>query len=727
MNLIEDHQRKKLLSEAQQQQVKRKAEDPLTPEKTPPKRQKEQEQRTTGNDGECEIVICDKDVSRKLLIALAMNGINIDVVNDVFFKDFMKSLNPAFIAPSADELRGPVFDRLSSKFHRDALLRVANEEEMWTLMAETWDDASPNGMAALFLVNRHEKVFIDLLDLKVARSDAVAALNQVLSPYCSPLKITGFVTTSTNDVLVNLKNYMNEAHGNIVPLKCVLEVLDDVVKAVLSLDDVIPVIKTNAELVNYFAAIPYWSQYLRRHDEQDGVTQFSEKNCSTLVQLCTSVQSHQRLFSDCIFQSENLPGAPRIDERIATIIQDNTHFNRNADLLQILKPITDARDRLKSNNATSGDVLAEFCCAYVTLNEILSDKNRPLLNTCHAVALSALTKAAAENFDTDCHRLAFFLHPRYRQIALSGEPLERYSDNMEEFRESAIECYKLWVAFKPDKPHKQNRKELLRELDSYAMYRGQYFKPIEDQGPVGYWNNLPDDGNSLKKIAQTMFGIIPHKAEASRFLSKAGLGKTNIRPRMKPSDVKLFCQILLESEKRDNAVVANNDDNDHDNNNNINNNASNSIFATGIDMNENDIDILLKTTRQSEALLSRLECSDFFQKLFDYERFAKAFNGVRVLDSALSSSSEEEEEEVKQEEESKNEKEVVAEGGKDDDCLSDWSDSSDSSDLSDLVNYSDTSSERESSSVVTPGSSDKVCEREEGTQEAQRGNEKESS
>jgi len=139
-----------------------------------------------------------------------------------------------------------------------------------------------------------------------------------------------------------------------------------------------------------------------------------------MSQVCLCVQSFKSFFVSAMFKSNNKSDDSPIINRNVQYFINARHFDSNAQLVDVIKPISDAIGRLENQHATIMDVMIDIFKIAKQLKAVPDD------NPFKEVATLTFARRV-KVFDNCSNFLALHLSPNHKALAVS----KKYSlDNM---------------------------------------------------------------------------------------------------------------------------------------------------------------------------------------------------------------------------------------------------------------------------------------------------------
>ncbi|CAG8493613.1 1341_t:CDS:2 [Cetraspora pellucida] len=458
-----------------------------------------------------------------LLQSLIYSNVPFRFVENPFFALFLKKLYSSYNLPSRYILTHRI---MQAEYARVLLEMVDHLEESnnLTLSLDGWTDVSGNSIYA-FLLHKFENIneVINIEDFSITRHTAnnllIAIETSLKNINLDFNKIIALVTDSPS-VMIRLRKNISEKYKHIISIRCCLHVFNLIAKEILSYKPYKNLIKKNLILQT-----------------------FCKTRWFSFSKVCLSVQNYEKGFKACLDYINNSNKCPIIPIKIKEIVTSQRHFLEN-------EYIVDAIGKLESRNTTVGDVFAELYKVYKKLKmSENSDIDQEFIE--HA---KNIINIRAKEFDEPIYYLSFFLHPKFRKIAVSKK---LSLDNML--------IYALTFAQKWNFTREQAN-QISEQLNNYFNNEPPYNSVLTLE-PRLYWKRLSYEVEALKTLALKIFAIHPHAAGVEQLFSSMGLTKTKSRNRLTTPTLKIISQIksalAVEALKKvKNNQVLNNTDED---------------------------------------------------------------------------------------------------------------------------------------------------------------------
>jgi hypothetical protein len=192
------------------------------------------------------------------------------------------------------------------------------------------------------------------------------------------------------------------------------------------------------------------------------------------------------------------------------VVNDDGHWSYVRQIIKICKPLVDAIGNLESREANLADCMLELLRVGKVLAELKPDSDEDEGFFKHA---RAVFNQEFEAMNTEVHLLALFLHSLCKRLAINENESKR---TVQAMKRATLKIATQWQWCEAD------AKGLLKNLEAYfhgtAPFNGS------DRNALKYWENLTVSGKNypLKRLAITLFKIVPHSAEVERLFSNLG-------------------------------------------------------------------------------------------------------------------------------------------------------------------------------------------------------------
>ncbi|KAI9093517.1 hypothetical protein DFS34DRAFT_706791 [Phlyctochytrium arcticum] len=199
------------------------------------------------------------------------------------------------------------------------------------------------------------------------------------------------------------------------------------------------------------------------------------------------------------------------NKAIKPILGDREHFVNNDNLVKILSPVVDAIARLEFASTNLGDIWKELLTTYhqVKAAEV------GVRFTHWSIHAGSAIDHRAQTFDLPIYRVAFFLSPRLRRVAL---PL---NTTLVDMQKDVLRLAQNW-GFK--------KSELVIIKEQTRLYYNNLppYNSIATQDAFQYWTELmaTEVTGPLKRFCCILFEVVVHAAGVEGLFSMMAATKT---------------------------------------------------------------------------------------------------------------------------------------------------------------------------------------------------------
>ncbi|GET66710.1 ribonuclease H-like domain-containing protein [Rhizophagus irregularis DAOM 181602=DAOM 197198] len=342
------------------------------------------------------------ELDRVITKAYVMCNIPFSTIDNPWFIDMIKALEPGYDPPSRRVLNGTLLEAELSRVNA----RVNNELEKESNFIIALDDLSKNSHTAEYL----SKVINDII-CKVGISKIVAIVSD------NAANVAGARRLITNE------------YPSIINIRCIAHCINLISSDIVKVDQVKCLVKRANILTRYFKNSTLASTWLKeaidaKNIAGGGLKTYIETRWTT-VHECTS--SVYRL-KDALLHVLDNHEREISNEAVKAILKKRGFFDDIRILSDILEPIKKAILMLEGSNVTLADCYLHLLRIAAFFKSMPTDDYKELRNSC----ISIFNKRYKE-FDEDIYLLGFFLHPKYREL---DAQLRAYFDNSEPYNTS---------------------------------------------------------------------------------------------------------------------------------------------------------------------------------------------------------------------------------------------------------------------------------------------------
>ncbi|GBC50201.2 ribonuclease H-like domain-containing protein [Rhizophagus irregularis DAOM 181602=DAOM 197198] len=322
------------------------------------------------------------ELDRVITKAYVMCNIPFSTINNPWFIDMIKALEPGYDPPSRRVLNGTLLEAELSRVNA----RVNNELEKESNFTIALDDLSKNSHTAEYL----SKVINDII-CKVGIS-----------------KIVAIVSDNAANV-AGARRIITNKYPSIINIRCIAHCINLISSDIVKVDQVKCLVKRANILTRYFKNSTLASTWLKeaidaKNIAGGGLKMYIEIRWTT-VHECTS--SVYRL-KDALLHVLNNHEREISNEAVKAILKKRGFFDDIRILSDILEPIKKAILMLEGSNIILADCYLHLLRIAAFFKSMPTDDYKELRNSC----ISIFNKRYKE-FDEDIYLLGFFLHPKY--------------------------------------------------------------------------------------------------------------------------------------------------------------------------------------------------------------------------------------------------------------------------------------------------------------------------
>ncbi|GES85567.1 ribonuclease H-like domain-containing protein [Rhizophagus clarus] len=331
------------------------------------------------------------EIHRSIMKAFVMCNIPFSIIENPWFIDLIKTLQPGYDPPSRQVLSGTLLESETSHVN----IRIMNElsaDNNFTIAMDGWTDPHGNSLWAFMLMTGSRKEYLlSLEDL-------------------SNIRYTG----------EHLSNVIEEVI-NKVGAKKFVTIVSDNGSNVAAAHEVKYIVRCANILTKYFKNSTLGSSWLNeaiksKNIEGGGLKTYVETRWMTVYECIHSVWRLKDALQHVLENHEHKIS----NQAIKTILKKQGFFDDVRVISEILKPIKKAILMLERTYTTLADCYLYLLRIATFFKQMPMNDYRSLKNSC----IKAFNERYKE-FDEDIYLLAFFLHPQYKGAGIHNTQFER--------------------------------------------------------------------------------------------------------------------------------------------------------------------------------------------------------------------------------------------------------------------------------------------------------------
>ncbi|KAL7281205.1 hypothetical protein ACG7TL_004513 [Trametes sanguinea] len=470
----------------------------------------------------------DRPVSEKekekadmyLLRFLVHGGIAFRASEHPYLSSFARTLRSTYTPPTRYVLMQKYLPGEEARVIADDIQRLS-KMTMLTMMTDGWEDDLHRALYGTLLAELGTRpIILGLEDVSGERATAaklIEVVENALKKKRATAKQLICVVTDNPTTMRAFRRLLQQKYPWLLTTYCFLHVLNTNVGKVTDYPAIKATISVNAKIVSFFNSSHYWGGQLDIIRAQLKLKSKLKTHTATrwysLILQAISVQEHRQALIELCLRDDaqhSLNGYSVIKTDVVKAVIDPAHWQRNAQLIRVCKPLIDAIGNLESRDATLADCMLELIDAARQVATLTIEQTDDLGFTWHA---QRVIRKGFHDMNTDLHWFALFLHPLGRRLAISSA---EHSRTVKDAYRIALDLAKRWNW------SESLAKQLVADVQLYANGDAPYIGGIADA--KAWWKGplISPQSHPLKAIALRIFSIVPHSAEIERLFSDLG-------------------------------------------------------------------------------------------------------------------------------------------------------------------------------------------------------------
>ncbi|KAI0637583.1 ribonuclease H-like domain-containing protein, partial [Trametes polyzona] len=397
-------------------------------------------------------------------------------------------------------------------------MKRLESKTMLTMMTDGWEDELHRALYGTLLAELGSRlVVLSLEDISGERATAVKLLEVVelaLKKKGTTIKQLICLVTDNPTTMRAFRHLFEAKYLWVLTTYCSLHVLNTNVGKATDYPAAKQAISANTRIVSFFTSSHYWGGQLEAVKGRLGLKRRLKTHTAmrwySLILQAVSVQKHcQALIEVCLRDDtqQSWNGYSVINTDIVKAVLDVTHWQRNAQLIRICKPLIDAIGNLESRDATLADCMLELIWAECQMATLVIEDTDDLAFTWHA---QQMIHKGFHEMNTDLHWFTLFLHPLGQQLVVTSAT---HSRQVKDAYRIALGLAKRWNWTK------ESAKQLIIDIEQYSQGNTPFTGGTIDT--VSWWKSplIASEKHPLKAMAIRVLSIVPHSAKIERLFS----------------------------------------------------------------------------------------------------------------------------------------------------------------------------------------------------------------
>ncbi|EGG02510.1 uncharacterized protein MELLADRAFT_66320 [Melampsora larici-populina 98AG31] len=328
----------------------------------------------------------------------------------------------------------------------------------------------------------------------------------------------GLVSDHSNPIIQELINLFKFEYSHILHLNSSIHLITSISKLILSHPFIQPIIDSNQILYDFFTNSAHWNHYLINFNQpnpnlQAGSFQFtSQTNPSwySIIKISSWVHTYQLALQHASTLSSIDPNPilqphqHQLPNHIQTLIQDTNHLILNETLNEIISPLLETFNRIKSTHFQISNLWSEL----ISLLQSFTHRCQKLSNHVDFLEFNLNSIKLIEELslkvlkEDEVYLIGFFLTPKFKTLSVSKK------FGLDDLLRSVLKIVKVW---------KFNKLEAILIKELLTDYYHQESKMKAGESSYTYWTQ--QDPSLLKTLSLRLLNLIPNTYPIQETLS----------------------------------------------------------------------------------------------------------------------------------------------------------------------------------------------------------------
>ncbi|KAJ7211665.1 ribonuclease H-like domain-containing protein [Mycena pura] len=415
-------------------------------------------------------------------------------------------------------------DSEHSRVHLELVEQLQGMTRSATMIIDGWEDQLKRSLYGTAAGRVGEPTIVmGLQDVTGRRGNAVAimdtaedAMKEMLIE--SAACFLGVVTDDPN-VMKSFRRMFEQKYEWIITMACWVHQTNTLVGEICRYPAAKSAIQRGNRVVTFFNNSHYWGGQLKGAALAEKITRGLKKNCESrwyaLILLAMSVSAHRVPLNTIIARPEArkaTAGLSAVNPDVISIVRDNDDdfWPWLTRVIRIARPFVDSIAECEGRSVTLADCMLSLLGAAYQLSKLDQNEDdtsafRAFRKHAHAVVDKRFLTMA-----TPLHRLALFLHPLCRKLAV----LDADGYTLRDHKRTALQ-----IAINKWGWAEEEGRKLAADMDEYAACRDPFAGGTSDARLWWKRLNVAAKQHPIKPFTEAILGLVPHSAEIERLFS----------------------------------------------------------------------------------------------------------------------------------------------------------------------------------------------------------------
>lgn len=468
-------------------------------------------------------------IEEKLFDFVVANGLSEELVDDYYFKRFIKYLSPFCPEIASEYFRDFVVPRNMLK-HKHLINNEIEKCRFVSICLDDWTDCSNESYCTSTLVTEKQKTYVlnSLLSSGSTHDAAYYKKHILFLLHVEPIKSSSIKVVSVcTDGAKAITNGRNAAckEANVYSVRCMAHLLNLMVVHIAK--------RGMRETISMGSRIVLFYKKSNKAFKLLSPSPVIQTSCDTrwtsLYCMLNSILKNKQGLIEQMSNRRQLN--INVPSEVVNIIQNSDFWSKVEVFTNLLQPFMFVSKQMQQNMCSCSDIFALLICLFLKIRDEIYCSNE--MKTILKEVFNQRIKEVVEVED-GIFVLAYFLDPHYKGMFLQ--------------QSLWLNCLKTAFFNACRKSHVKTKELAEGGWTEFCIgLKEKSNVSTINEHPFDYWNTefTPKNNHQqiLKEVSKQIFCIISHSAEVERVFSLAGIIKTDARNRLRPAKVMNYCQV----------------------------------------------------------------------------------------------------------------------------------------------------------------------------------------